>query len=295
MNARFFSLIARHWATCRRFQGPAAAFLYAYGRLLRRLSGPMPGRHAVVGIRLHGQPSPFHVRLASTDWLVLEEIFHHGEYALVQDQIRDARWVVDLGANAGFSVRYWHTLFPAVRVIAVEPEPGNCQSCARNICAAGLTEQVTLVQAAVGARRGRAELVDTGGEWAYQFRAETIGRGTSVKIRPLEEILDWHAPGRTIDLLKCDIEGAERELFAHCEKWIERVNAIVIELHPPYELPALQNDLARAGAAFFVAEVASKQSCPVVLLRRVTPAPPAVLKLPGRNRTKLAANSRGGA
>jgi hypothetical protein len=35
-----------------------------------------------------------------------------------------------------------------------------------------------------------------------------------------------------VDILKLDIEGAEIELFdANCEEWIDRVDAIVIELH----------------------------------------------------------------
>ena len=34
-----------------------------------------------------------------------------------------------------------------------------------------------------------------------------------------------------VDLLKVDIEGAEREVFASPAAWIERVGVIIIELH----------------------------------------------------------------
>ena len=268
MSLRIFSTAARHWSTCGRFEAPHDRVLYAYGRLLRRVSWPLPARDAVVRVRLRGHESPFYLRLSSTDWLVLEEIFHQGEYAFVGDHIRNARSIVDLGANAGFTVRYWHRLFPWASMIAVEPDPSNCQTCRQNISAAGISARVTLVQAGVGARPGRAELVNAGGEWAYQVHAGDGGRGIPVQIYRLEDILERYAPGRTIDLLKCDIEGGERELFAECGPWIERVKAIVIELHPPYGLSDLQSDLARANAPFVVAECSTKKSCPVVLLER---------------------------
>jgi hypothetical protein len=34
-----------------------------------------------------------------------------------------------------------------------------------------------------------------------------------------------------VDIFKIDIEGAEKELFEHCEAWIGRVDALIVELH----------------------------------------------------------------
>ena len=34
-----------------------------------------------------------------------------------------------------------------------------------------------------------------------------------------------------IDILKIDIEGAEREVFSNTSSWIEKVDSIIIELH----------------------------------------------------------------
>jgi len=38
-----------------------------------------------------------------------------------------------------------------------------------------------------------------------------------------------------IDLLKLDIEGAEKELFAAASDWIDKVDAIAIELHDRFK------------------------------------------------------------
>ena len=38
-----------------------------------------------------------------------------------------------------------------------------------------------------------------------------------------------------IDLLKIDIEGAEKEVFEHSSMWIDQVGALVIELHDRFK------------------------------------------------------------
>jgi hypothetical protein len=85
---------------------------------------------------------------------------------------------------------------------------------------------------------------------------------------PLGEVLDGYAKGQTIDLLKCDIEGAEYHLFRDCGRWIQQVAAIAIELHPPYCLKDLMADLTRAGAHFVIAGEMRAKTYPLVLLLR---------------------------
>ncbi|HEX3799014.1 MAG TPA: FkbM family methyltransferase [Verrucomicrobiae bacterium] len=261
--------IARHSRTLGQFPRLRDRALYIYGRILRRVSWPLPGRHSAVQVRLRDQPDPFHLRLSSTDWLVLEEIFQHEEYTFVRDVIKDAGLIVDLGANVGYSLRYWQTLFPNAQILAMEPEPNNFLMCARNVGSAGLAKQVTLLQAAAGARRELLRLVDGGeGEWAYRTEGGASQRGCAVDVLPLGEVLAQHVKGRKIDLLKCDIEGAEKDLFAHCAPWIEMVNAIVVELHPPYTLAELRSALAQSGAHFEVTVQINRKLCPLVLLQR---------------------------
>jgi hypothetical protein len=46
---------------------------------------------------------------------------------------------------------------------------------------------------------------------------------------------------RELDLLKVDIEGAEKELFANAH-FLERVGCCIVELHKDYALDALESD-----------------------------------------------------
>jgi hypothetical protein len=92
----------------------------------------------------------------------------------------------------------------------------------------------------------------------------------SVQVRTIPQILDeCRVADREIDLLKCDIEGAERELFSECAEWIQRVRTIVIEIHAPYTVDAMGEDLRRAGAAF---EVVSRNGTVYVFRRRLSAA-----------------------
>jgi FkbM family methyltransferase len=261
--------LARHRRTLGQFPRMRDRALYIYGRILRRASWPLPWRNSTVQVRLRSQSAPFHLRLSSTDWLVLEEIFQKDEYIFVRESIKEAEWIVDLGANVGYTLRYWQSLFPKVRIVAMEPEPNNCLICLRNIDSAGLESQVTLLQAGVGSVRQQMRLVDAGmGEWGYRTERTNAGEGLQIDVLPLSEVLADHAKGRRIDLLKCDIEGAEKELFEDCRSWIRQVDAIVIELHPPYSLQALMLALKRAGASFEISAQSNRKPCPVVLLRR---------------------------
>jgi hypothetical protein len=65
----------------------------------------------------------------------------------------------------------------------------------------------------------------------------------------VSQILELTRMEGTIDLLKCDIEGAEAEVFANCSQWIANVKNLVIELHEPYTIEKLSDDLKRAGSS----------------------------------------------
>jgi FkbM family methyltransferase len=153
-------------------------------------------------------------------------------------------------------------------MIAVEPEQSNCSVCERNLGVAGFSSRVALLKCAVGATQGFARLVSQDGDWAYRAEPQPAQQPESVEMRPLAEILDMHASNMPVDLLKCDIEGAEQALFASCETWIHRVNSIIVELHPPYSVSDLLADLKRADACFDIAALVDEKVCPVLFLRR---------------------------
>jgi FkbM family methyltransferase len=180
---------------------------------------------------------------------VLEEVFFDGEYDLARTLDRQQiRTVVDLGANVGYSVVIWKQLFLHARVIAVEPDPGNLAVCRRNVH--GLPH-VTIVEGCVSGQTKRVTLDRSSGEeWGFRI-GQTVSPADdlSVQAYSMPDLLRSFAGGLVeIDLLKCDIEGAEADVFADCRDWIGRVRHMIIELHHPYRSAAFLADLDRAGA-----------------------------------------------
>ncbi len=52
-----------------------------------------------------------------------------------------------------------------------------------------------------------------------------------------------------IDLLKCDIEGAEAELFKSSASWVGKVGVLAVECHGEFTAQRLIQELAEKGVA----------------------------------------------
>jgi hypothetical protein len=63
----------------------------------------------------------------------------------------------------------------------------------------------------------------------------------------LDALLDSLAPNQTVDYLKVDIEGGERELFRAGGSWSERTRVLKVEVHEPYSVSECIADLSRLG------------------------------------------------
>jgi FkbM family methyltransferase len=130
--------------------------------------------------------------------------------------------VIDLGANIGLSYRWLRSRYPRARFVCVEPDPGNLGLLRFN---AG--EDCQVIAACIGGYERTVSLADDDGEWGY--RMTDAGDGT-VPVLTMLSVLAQSGVGE-IDVLKCDIEGAEAELFANCREWIGRVRTMVVECH----------------------------------------------------------------
>ncbi len=193
---------------------------------------------------------PFNVRLATTDVLVFREVFLERCYRpliaaleLEPPQSRPMR-ILDLGANVGLAALDFLMVYPTAHLLCVEPEPGNFGQLAKNLAGFGAA-RITLLQAFAGGDSGVGFLDNgCGGEWGFQLRrAPAASNGTAIPVLDLPAILDT-AGWDHVDLVKCDIEGSEAELFAVAEQWIDRAAALIVELHAPYTAADLERHLA---------------------------------------------------
>jgi FkbM family methyltransferase len=230
-----------------------------YDRAVLRWTGlPWPMRGRVVAVRLANAPRPVFARLGASDLHVVSEIFLHGEYDIVIQRLRAAgvqvRTILDLGANVGLSVRLWRDTFPGCRVVAVEPDQANLAVARLNADADAPPDatggRATLVRACVAGVARRVTLDRSQAAWAFQMN-DAPAAGTDADTIPaltIPQILEQTGVSERIDLLKCDIEGAERELFQHAHDWLHLVDRMVVEVHGDYTLDSLLADLRKADA-----------------------------------------------
>ncbi len=220
-------------------------------------------------------------------------LVHHGRYlrlaveggfgstmsqlGLFEDTVEQGMLVVDCGAHIGM-----HTVVAAKRVgpegtvIALEPDPVNLKALRVNVEANGVADRVEIVGAAAADRPGSARLhldsnldvsmratssVDPRGgfpDGARESRAGSEALRSSVEVRCVT--LDDVLAGRSVDVAKFDVEGAEVEAVAGMRDSLARANAptVFIECHP--------SSLARAGTAPLEWIATLRESGPVELV-----------------------------
>jgi FkbM family methyltransferase len=159
-------------------------------------------------------------------------LFVDDEYDCRTRLRRPPRRILDLGANIGMASAYLHALYPAAEFLCVEPDPRNLPLLAKNISQNGLDAHIA--DCAAGPETRTTELrfgvdptcsvVDVSPLYSHTERV-------SVRMELVRDLLDG-AGWRSIDLVKIDIEGAEDRLLGSNNAWLDRVGAIMIEIHP---------------------------------------------------------------
>lgn len=134
--------------------------------------------------------------------------------------------IIDCGANIGASVLWFSARYPRAHIIGIEPAHGNFELLQFN-CA---HLDADLRQAAIGAEDGQAFLNDFGNFMGYQITS--VDSGVSVEVVSVETLLASKDASRYAPfLLKIDIEGSEKGLFAGDTASINRFPLIILEPH----------------------------------------------------------------
>jgi len=194
-----------------------------------------------------GIPHPVYLRLRTTDVASCAEILIKRQYDW--DFGDTPRNIIDAGANIGLTSIFYANKYPGARIFAIEPEASNYQMLVENTAA---YRNVTTVNAALWSENRDLEIFDPQqGHTAFQMRGKSALPGAQRTRAPgitLDKFLGDFGISH-VDLLKIDIEGAEREVFAHSGSWIQCVDIIAIELHD-WMLPGCEQVVQRAAKDF---------------------------------------------
>ncbi len=175
---------------------------------------------------------PFYIRSSTLDEGTYREVFLHKWYDF--NVKRTPGVIIDAGAHIGLVSIYLANKFPDSKIYAIEPEYNNFKLLKKNIAS---YKKIIPIRAALWNKNESIDVIDTGrGNNSFM---------TCEKYRDYDKSKEYYytTEGMTvdslmkkesikhIDILKMDIEGAEKEVFTNCSSWINKVDTIIIELH----------------------------------------------------------------
>jgi FkbM family methyltransferase len=174
-----------------------------------------------------GCEMPMTLRARTSDFPMFVQTFIEQQYAFRLQ--REPLTIVDAGANVGTASCYFASRFPRAKIIALEPDPSNYALLCTNV---SHLPQVIAVHAALWSRAAPLELL-IANRHKSQVEVKELGDATSGLQVAGVSVLDLLRKYELsfIDLLKIDVEGAERNILESSGAWIDRVGVIAIELH----------------------------------------------------------------
>lgn len=139
------------------------------------------------------------------------------------------RTIIDGGGNIGLTAAFWATKFPDATIVTLEPDGENFEVLQQNTAA---YPNIHPLRAGVWHRRANLQVKDIGqGNNGFVVEEVSAAGSDAVPAYSVADILqqmNWP----TVDLLKLDVEGAEKEIFSSgYEAWLPRVRVLVVEMH----------------------------------------------------------------
>ena len=190
---------------------------------------------------------PLTLRPFSGDLFVLYEILKDRVYSIPSSLLpeNEVQRIVDCGANIGLTALCLADRYPNAKIIAVEPHPDNFRLLRQNTA---IEPRIKPIQACVVGAADQERFISTDRpSWGNCTNSD--GLGVRVACKTVQQLLGDN-PSLTIDLLKIDIEGAEKELFSH-PAFLQQTRLVIIELHGDYGIDELRRDVEPMGFEVF--------------------------------------------
>ncbi len=198
--------------------------------------GPSKGPYLYWRIKLGNQQNinipgirhPFSLRKGTSDYETFYQAIVHNQYRFNYRITPEV--IIDGGANIGLASIAFKNLFPSAKIIAIEPDAENFIQLNDNIKP---YENIYTIKAGLWNKKAILKVSDKYniGKWGMVTEEVTEESADTINTITISQIMqNYNLNG--IDLLKLDIETAERELFSSgYSEWLPKVKVIIIELH----------------------------------------------------------------
>lgn len=176
------------------------------------------------------------------DWIIYNDLFVEGDYDIAIRDVLEGNSkvtrILDLGANKGFFILRTIDLLKSsanattLEVKAVEADMSLCKTLENNLVPdeIGAKVQLEIVHGLAGSRGGETQFY-TSADHGLNSLFRKTGNPEAVSFLELDKFTEtWEK----IDLVKCDIEGAELLLIENYPQLLSKTSRLVIEFHPEF-------------------------------------------------------------
>lgn len=169
------------------------------------------------------------IRPNTSDLPVFRQMFFQHEYDLDFKNVKVENIIV-AGSNIGLAAVYLKQRFKNAKVVSIEPDNSNFAQLKLNT--APLTN-IYYENAGVWDKEAflKVNFSNELGEWGIFVTEIENEKDASVKGVSFDQLLQKYQM-ETVDLMKIDIESAEKIIFSKdCSAWLKKCKIIAIELH----------------------------------------------------------------
>ena len=161
------------------------------------------------------------------DFATFEEVILKEDYNLTINF--NPSTIIDGGANIGLTSVFFANKYPNADIVAVEPEEGNFEMLKKNTKNYG---RISLIRSGIWSHSAILSVIDEGkvnnSFTVAEILSPKVDSINAISIYDIMQERSWD----TIDILKLDIEGAEKNVFEkNFEQWLPRVKILIIEFH----------------------------------------------------------------
>lgn len=181
-------------------------------------------------IKIPGILSSFAYRPLEADISIIKSIFIFQEYKLPTIKDFQPKLILDCGGNIGCAAVYFAKKYPAAQIYSVEPETNNFKLLTFNTVS---YKNIHPINSALWDKETFIRVEDSGrGTWGFMTFETTPDNPDAFRTTTVARLLAGSGFDE-IDLLKIDIEGAEKEVFSapDVDEWLPKVKVLAIELH----------------------------------------------------------------
>jgi FkbM family methyltransferase len=177
---------------------------------------------SAVSVKLKNIKHPIFIRPNTADARTVLDTIVREEYGQLKFR-SEPKWMIDAGAYIGDTSCYFLSRFAGLRVIALEPNFPSYEMAKMNLRPYG--ERVSIMNKGLADKDRKLSF---GGSSTGVY---LHGGDFEIDCTSIETILtEFSVP--QIHILKMDIEGAEEMIFLESpERWLQKVDVLLIELH----------------------------------------------------------------